>query len=360
MCTNFLLAAELNSGNVYVNGRSMEYGLDLGSQILIGGVGTQKASTAPDGNTGVTWTATYGYVGLNAARLGLGSMITDGMNSAGLAIGGLWLPTSTQYQTVTTDSLALDVTDFANWALGRFATVAEVTSAVNGVQVWGATNKQGNLKIPLHFAVSDANGDSIVIEYLGGALGITTNPVGVLTNEPPFTWHLSNIANYVNLKATDAGSITINGTVYPQTGHGSGMLGLPGDSTPPSRFIRALLQKQFAMKRITSSSSAADVSSLALHVLNTVDIPHGASVAQNVLLEGDDYTQWAVVKVLSATGGTFSYRTYNNPTVCQIDLSASGLFSQANEQAFDLPAVPGYVDVTSQVTSSDLAVPGRQ
>jgi choloylglycine hydrolase len=351
MCTNFLLAAELNSGNVYVNGRSMEYGLDLGSQILIGGVGTQKASTAPDGNTGVTWTATYGYVGLNAARLGLGSMITDGMNSAGLAIGALWLPTSTQYQTVTTDSLALDVTDFANWALGRFATVAEVTSAVNGVQVWGATNKQGNLKIPLHFAVSDANGDSIVIEYLGGALGITTNPVGVLTNEPPFTWHLSNIANYVNLKATDAGSITINGTVYPQTGHGSGMLGLPGDSTPPSRFIRALLEKQYALGKISSWSSAADVGSLALHVLNTVDIPRGTSLPpQHDPLEGDDYTQWAVIKVLSSTGGTFSYRTYDNPTVCQIDLSASGLFSQQKEQPFDLPPVSGYVDVTAKVT----------
>ena len=244
--------------------------------------------------------------------------------------------------------------------LGSFSTAAEVRNALSGVQVWGAVNAKGKLIVPLHFSVHDVSGDSIVIEYLSGQLVVTTNPVGVLTNEPPFAWHLSNIANYVNLTATDAGGITIDDTVYPQTGHGSGMLGLPGDSTPPSRFIRALLQKQFAMKRITSSSSAADVSSLALHVLNTVDIPHGASVAQNVLLEGDDYTQWAVVKVLSATGGTFSYRTYNNPTVCQIDLSASGLFSQANEQAFDLPAVPGYVDVTSQVTSSDLAVPGRQ
>ena len=88
-------------------------------------------------------------------------------------------------------------------------------------------------------------------------------------------------------------------------------------------------------------------------MLNTVDIPQGTSLpSQQDSSEGDDYTQWAVIKVLSSTGGTFSYRTYDNPTVCQIDLSASGLFSQTKEQTFDLPPVSGYVDVTTQVTPS--------
>ena len=93
MCTDFLLTA--TDGSV-VNGRSMEYGANLGSQILVGGVGTSKTSTAPKPGggrePGMTWTATYGYVGMNAAGLrdGYGdllkNMITDGMNSAGLAI----------------------------------------------------------------------------------------------------------------------------------------------------------------------------------------------------------------------------------------------------------------------------------
>src|ERR1700723_769622 len=193
MCTDFLLQAADENNSVII-GRSMEFGEDLGSQILVGGRGTKKHSAAPDSPLGgLRWTAKYGYVGLNVAGLHLTHLICDGMNEKGLSIGALWLPGHTQYSpTVNSNARALDVKDFTNWVLGNFATVAEVKAGLTGVQIWG--NSLMSAKIPIHFSIHDASGASVVIEFLkeNPQGWVQPNPVGVLTNAPPLAWQLSN------------------------------------------------------------------------------------------------------------------------------------------------------------------------
>ena len=347
MCTDFLLQAA-DEDNSVVNGRSMEFGQDLGSQILVGGRGTQKQGGAPDSPLGgLSWTAKYGYVGLNVAGLELPHLICDGMNEKGLSIGALWLPGFTQYTpTVSNKARALDVKHFTNWVLGNFATVPEVKTGLTDVQVWG--NSLTNAKIPIHFSIHDASGASAVLEFLvGNTQGLwQANTVGVLTNAPPFAWQLSNIGNYVGLSPVDAAPITIGGNSYYPPGHGSGMRGLPGDSTPPARFIRLLFQKQFA----TQPANNTDAISQALHLLNTVDIPLGTSAATNEQKpskSNDDYTQWVVVKALTAR--TFSYRTACNPTLMQINFDELDL-SNPREAAYPLPSEASYINITEQLT----------
>ena len=347
MCTDFLLQAADKDNSVVV-GRSMEFGQDLGSQILIGGRGTKKHSAAPDSPMGgLSWTAKHGYVGLNVAGLHLTHLICDGMNEKGLSIGALWLPGHTQYSpTVNSNARALDVKDFTNWVLGNFATVAEVKAGLTGVEIWGSSLT--NSQIPLHFSIQDANGTSAVLEFLdGNTQGLWGfNPVGVLTNAPPFAWQLSNIGNYAGLSSVDAAPITIGGTTFFPPGHGSGMRGLPGDSTPPSRFVRIVFQKQFA----TQPASSAHASNLALHLLNTVDIPLGVSAAkqeQKPSSGNDDYTQWVVVKALTAR--TFSYRTAANPTLMQINFADLDL-DDAREVAYSMPQEATYIDITEQLS----------
>src|ERR1700679_2246954 len=240
MCTDFLLMAA-DKDNSVVIGRSMEFGEDLASQSLVGGRGTKKQSAAPGSikGGGLSWKAEYGYVGLNVAGLDLQHLICGGMNDMGRSIAALWLPLYTQYsRTVSSKTQALEVKDFTNWVLGNFATVAEVKAGLTGVQIWGSSLT--NSQIPLHFSIQDANGTSAVLEFLdGNTQGLWGfNPVGVLTNAPPFAWQLSNIGNYAGLSSVDAAPITIGGTTFFPPGHGSGMRGLPGDSTPPSRFVR--------------------------------------------------------------------------------------------------------------------------
>jgi choloylglycine hydrolase len=345
MCTDFLLQAADNS---LVVGRSMEFGENLGSKILVGGRGTNKQSSAPDSlKGGLSWTAKYGYVGLNVAGLGpeFEHVIADGMNEMGLSIGALWLPRFTEYSpTVSDNAQALLVTDFANWVLGNFATVDEVAEELSHVQIWGDPWLGAN--IPMHFSIHDANGTSLVVEFLAeypqGAQ--YHNTVGVLTNAPPFAWQLINIRNYVGLSSLDAQPITIGGNSYPPPGHGSGMRGVPGDSTPPSRFIRILFQKQFA----TQPANNADAGSLALHLLNTVDIPLGTSAAQQQPSKGnDDYTQWVVVKALTAR--TFSYRTAANPTLMQINFAELDL-DDAREVPYPMPSEAAYIDITEKLS----------
>jgi choloylglycine hydrolase len=347
MCTDFLLQAADEDNSVII-GRSMEFGEDLGSQILVGGRGTKKHSAAPDSPLGgLSWTAKYGYVGLNVAGLGLTHLICDGMNEKGLSIGALWLPSFTEYSpAVTNNAQALDVTHFTNWVLGNFATVTEVQAGLTGVQIWG--NALLNAKVPMHFSIHDASGASVVIEFLveNPQGKVQPNTVGVLTNAPPFDWQLINIRNYVGLSSVDAQPITIGGNPYNPPGHGSGMRGVPGDSTPPSRFVRILFQKQFA----TQPANNTDAISQALHLLNTVDIPLGTSAAKNEQKPSkgnDDYTQWVVVKALTAR--TFSYRTARNPTLMQINFAELDL-DHAHEEAFKMPTEATYIDITDQLS----------
>ena len=348
MCTDFLLLAADKDNSVVV-GRSMEFGEDLGSQILVGGRGTKKHGGAPDLPLGgLSWTATYGYVGLNVAGLHMPHLICDGMNEKGLSIGALWLPGLTEYSpAVSNNAQALDVTHFTNWVLGNFATVAEVKTGLTGVQIWGGPLTRA--KIPLHFSIHDASGQSAVLEFLTGDTQgqWQPNPVGVLTNAPPFAWQLTNISNYVGLSSVDAQPITIGGNSYNPPGHGSGMRGVPGDSTPPSRFIRTLFQKQFA----TQPANNGDASNLALHLLNTVDIPLGTSAAQqeqNPSKGNDDYTQWVVVKALTAR--TFSYRTAANPTLMQISFAELDLDNPCEKAFLMPPNEPTYIDITEQLS----------
>ncbi|PYJ17723.1 MAG: hypothetical protein DME96_05080, partial [Verrucomicrobia bacterium] len=95
-----------------------------------------------------------------------------------------------------------------------------------------------------HYIVHDASGKSIVIEYVGGKLNVHDNPLGVLTNSPAFDWHMTNLRNYVNFSMTNVPPVKLGSIKLLPFGQGSGMLGLPGDFTPPSRFVRAVASKR--------------------------------------------------------------------------------------------------------------------
>ncbi|RKH36133.1 linear amide C-N hydrolase [Corallococcus praedator] len=343
MCTDFLITGTDSriSTNFAVNGRSMEFGVDLKSQIMVHAKGTPFQSKAPGLKTGLKWTSTYGFVGLTALS---DAIIVDGMNTEGLSVGALWLPGST-YPAVTQPAQALALVDFVNWALGTCATVADVKAALTrgNVQVW-----EGDLLaklLPLHFPIHDAAGNSVVVECTNGQLNIYDNPVGVCTNNPPFPQQLENLGNYANLSPWDAKPTELGLQSFSPAGHGSGMRGLPGDSTPPARFVRATYLKQYAQP----VASSADANTLAFHLLNTVDIPLGTS--RSVDKQGKDavdYTQWAVVKDLTAR--TFSVRFYGNPCVYSVNLDTLD-FSGASGKPFPVPATPTSIDLTASMSS---------
>ena len=91
-----------------------------------------------------------------------------------------------------------------------------------------------------HFFLQDKSGKSLVVEPVDGTLKVHDAPLGVMTNAPTYDWHMTNLANYVNLSVKDIDQTKVGGVTVPAFGAGTGLLGLPGDFTPPSRFVRAV------------------------------------------------------------------------------------------------------------------------
>ncbi len=171
--------------------------------------------------------------------------------------------------------------------------------------------------MPMHCIVVDNTGAAIVIEYTQGKLNIFDNPVGVTTNAPTFDWHIINLRNYVNLSAVNVPDLDMRKLKLSATGQGSGLLGLPGDFTPPSRFVRAVALAQNALPVKTAAQGV----NLAWHIINNIDIPIGASRA--VSSGGEtayDLTQWTTVNDL--TNLRIYFRTYNNLTIKKVEFKA--------------------------------------
>lgn len=310
-CTDFLISAEDGS---QVVGRSLEFAEPLQSQIAVHPRGESRQTRAPQNKLGLSWQSKYSYIAINA--LGM-DMPFDGFNEKGLSFGFLWMP-GTEYQKVPSDNSkqSILVNDLGTWLLGNFASVAEVKQGLQSVFVWAeAIPELGNIVPPIHISLHDADGNSAVVEYIKGNLQITDNPVQVLTNAPSFDWQLTNLGNYLNLKALNAGQIKLGGLVLESPGQGSGMLGIPGDWMPPSRFVRTAAFKNFAHKPKTGDGAV----NLAIHLLNTVDIPFGAVQERVPGPNNMDYTQWIIVKDLKRN--VLYVRSYVAQNIYKFDFS---------------------------------------
>jgi len=293
--------------------RTMEFAMDLNSEVQIVPRGASVTSPGPKGD-GLKWTSKYGYVAMNAYGM---PVATDGLNEKGLGFGALYLPAETKYQDVGAgdEARALSNASFGAWVLGNFATANEVRAALSDVIVWGETVPQLGSFAPLHYVVHDAEGKSIVIEYVDGKMHVYDHAVGVLTNSPTYEWHLQNLRNYVNLTAENAAPVKVGNVTYAGTGQGSGLHGLPGDPTPPSRFVMAAATAHLANR----PRDAAEALLVAEHIINRVDIPKGLvrDYAEGGKPMGD-YTQWTTFR--DHVNKVFYWKTYNDPGLKAVDL----------------------------------------
>ncbi|MFZ4441261.1 MAG: linear amide C-N hydrolase [Syntrophales bacterium] len=312
-CTNFIIKAK---DKTVVEGRSMEFPVDLHSRLWVVPRGEKRVTYDDNGIQGISWTSKYGFLGVDTA--GVPDMISDGVNENGLSVSGLMFPGASYQPAVPGKFIAL--TDIGTWILGSFGSVEEIKAELPKVNVFGSYVKNMKQVPGMHVAAHDAKGNSIVIEFIDGQTLIYDNPVGVMTNQPDFKWQMNNLRNYLNLTANDQEPKILNGVKIEATGVGSGMLGLPGDWTPPSRFVKVALCVDSALL----PNNAPEAVNLAEHILNAVDIPMGAikeNPAPSVTLYG--HAQWVLIKDL--TNRVINYRTYNNTRWKSVDLKTFDL-----------------------------------
>lgn len=323
MCTNFKVKKALD-GSVVV-GRSMEFPMGIPTSLGVLPRNHAGKGTAPQGKAGTDWQAKYGVVGL--CGFGHPQWLTDGMNEAGLSAHFLYMPGGyCTYSEFTGTGREFSEMDVIPYLLGTCSTLDEVKEAMQGVTIWGLDPGIG-APPPGHFLLHDATG-SLAIELHSDGIHLVDNPTGVGTNAPYLDWHLTNLNNYVGLSASSPATTAIDGMTFNALGQGQGLMGLPGDYTPPARFVRAAVQ--VAMSDQPKDGHDAELT--ALHILNTLDItpgiirdpgPHGEPV--------DEVTVWDSISNL--TDKRYAYRTVSDPTVYVVDLSTVDFTTPARTQA---------------------------
>ncbi|NEO22019.1 MULTISPECIES: choloylglycine hydrolase family protein [unclassified Moorena] len=334
-CTGITLTAE---DGAMVYGRTLEWGVfDIESRILILPRGHEFVTElSNDKNVhlpGIQWTGKYGVVGIDGLNQ---PIVFDGMNEKGLTAGVFYHPGFAEY--IDYDSIIADKsmapTDVANYLLSTCATLDDVRQAINQIVVVNVVEPALEIPAPIHLMVSDPSGEQIVIEWLQGKPQIFDAELGVITNAPTYDWHITNLRNYVNLSAVALPDQEIGSINFSPLGSGSGMIGLPGDFTPPSRLIRAVAFTQTARP----TSDGLETMYELFRILDNFNVPLGASEGS----EGEDLdksgmrssTLWTTAQDL--TNKVTYYHTQHNRQVRKIDVGSLDFETISDVQTFPL------------------------
>lgn len=301
---------------VPVSGRTLEFGIFFETSIIVVPRGYEFVGKTKHGD-GKKWKAKYASVGVIIAD---NEVILDGINEKGLSVGSFYFPGFAGYSVTTAEnqSISMSSSDITQWIVSQFATVDEVRAAIeNGEVAISSVLTPGfpPQVQPFHFVVYDKTGKSLVIEPLDGKLKLYDNPLGVMTNSPTFDWHMINLRNYVALNPNNVAPVTISGKTLKQLGQGSGMLGLPGDFTPPSRFVRAAV---FSATAIPEKNSIKGIQQV-FHILNNFDIPVGVAREEHEGVIHSDYTMLTVAR--DPKNLHYYYKTYDDQTIRMVDLT---------------------------------------
>lgn len=313
-CTGIQLKTK---DGAFVSGRTLEFGIDFQVDIIAVPKGHKFVGSTSLG-AGKTWTAKYDSVGTMLAG---NPLILDGINEKGLSVGSFYFPTYAEYSVTTKDNqeISLSSSDFTQWIVSQFATVGEVRKAIEDGTVAISPVKTPGFPPaiqPFHFIVYDRSGKSLVIEPIKGKLVLYDNPTGTLTNSPEFSWHMTNLRNYISLDPNNKPAKLAFNTEFKPLGQGSGMLGLPGDFTPPARFVRAAVFSATAIPETNADRGIKQV----FHILNNFDIPVG--IAREVH-KGKIYSDFSMFTCArDAKNARYFYKTYEDQTIRMVDLKS--------------------------------------
>jgi choloylglycine hydrolase len=313
-CTGIVLHAK--DGTV-IPARTMEFSFDVQSNILVVPAGTKITKLIMDEkNTGGSYIAKYGFAGANALDK---PIVVDGVNEKGLYFGAFYFNHLAEYEKLTAKNQkqAISSEELGNYILSQFSSVAEVKKNIADLVIVGTWIKEINSFAPFHYAVTDQSGESVVIEMTKDGLKIFDNTVNTVTNNPTYDWHLTNLNNYVGLTAKNRGEQVLGRQTLSPVGEGTGLFGLPGDHSSPSRFVRAAA---FANSALPTKNAEETVFN-AFHILNHFDIPKGSVREETDGNLFTDYTVWT--SVADTKDPTYYYKTYLTQQVEKVNLKVA-------------------------------------
>lgn len=237
----------------------------------------------------------------------------DGMNEKGLVAAGLNFPGNAVYNKPEYDKTNITSYEFIPYILTRFSTVSDVVAFLREVNITGTAFSESLKPSPLHWIIADKY-RCFTIEPVSEGLRIYENPLGVLTNNPVFPYHMHNVANYMKLSPDSCVSKAAESRGIEPYSLGLGAYGLPGDWSSASRFVRAFFEKT----NITCGDTDEETISEVFHILDSCLVPRGCVHLDN---GNNQYTRYSAC----FNNGIYYYTTYENRQINAVDMKAFDL-----------------------------------
>ena len=304
MCT----AATYKTADFYF-GRTLDYEFSYGDEVTV----TPRNYPLTFRHASAVSTH-YAIIGM-AHVAGDYPLYYDAFNEKGLCMAGLNFVGNASYQKPQEDHDNIAQFEFIPWILSQCASVKEARVRLAQMVLTDTPFNEQFAPAQLHWILADKN-ECIVIEPMADGLHIYDNPVGVLTNNPPFPQQLFSLNNYMNLSPKQPQN-TFSADLPPTTySRGMGALGLPGDLSSASRFARVAFTKSNAR----SGASELESVSQFFHILGSVDQQRGCCEVSDGKYEITLYTSCC-----NADKGIYYYTTYENHQITAVDMNRENL-----------------------------------
>lgn len=300
MCT----AVTFKSNHFYF-GRNFDWSYSYGEKIVF--MPRNYAFACSDGTVIKNH---YSVVGMALEKEGY-PLFFDGTNEAGLSMAGLNFPGNAHYNKPKKDFVNIASYELMGRVLCTFKTASEAADFLGGVNITDVSFAPSLPSSPLHWIMADEK-NCYTIEPTKQGLIITENPFGVLANNPPFEYHMYNLANYLNITSGEP-----LGTFYPSAGivpysNGLGAFGLPGDMSSASRFVRAA----FVKSHIVHGEDVSEDVSAFFKILSSASVPKGTVIA-----DGDTLGYTVYSSCCDTDTGVYYCIVASNGRVCSVDMS---------------------------------------
>lgn len=259
----------------------------------------------------------YALIGMATVAQGY-PLYYEATNEKGLSMAGLNFPGNACYSPCVEGRDNVSPFEFIPWILGQCANLAEARVLLDKLHLADTPFSDSLPLFPLHWMISDREG-SVTVEAMEAGLRVYDNPVGVLTNNPPFDYQLQNLSNYLGLSPQQPENRFSPALDLKPCGQGFGMMGMPGDLSPASRFVRATYTK---LNSVSGDSEAESVGQF-FHILGTVTHPRGS-----VRTNSGNYEITVYTCCCNTDKGIYYYTTYENNQISAVDLHRVNLDSR--------------------------------
>lgn len=245
----------------------------------------------------------------------------DAVNEQGLCIAGLNFPENAVYHQCVSDKHNVASFELIPWVLCRCATIEEAAKLLSKTNITADSFSADLPTTPLHWIVTDGS-RSLTVESVVDGLKIYENPFGVLTNNPPFPYHISHVAEYMHLSPVSPKNTLCPHLCLEEYSFGFGALGLPGDFSSASRFIRAVFLKNHAS---VADDRAGEINRF-FHIMDSVGVPKGCVINDAGREHHTVYTSCIDRGELSYHFTTYDCRKIRGASMKNSDLDACTLF----------------------------------